>query len=392
MKAATAAAINAGKKVDIEPQAYQQSRWRTILFDLAANALTSASTEGVQNGLFMKEALVNLSGIWDTYNQKNNTAFGQELTAKALDACRLSEIQDRDPQLQKLLDKLIGLHLEGKCCLHLAEEVMDRSIQDTYPDFKEFLGVLRIIFRHAFRPSWGSEPASEADYVFLWTSILREGLPINTALNICLGEQGCRAAALSKSELSQIFNTGTTTRRCDVLLKVAGLEVGNFEAKRMKSTQDEVVVQRLKNQRINKSIQIALEAYKVDLPPLLNIQGCDASLFRVVKFHDIWVAGPAADAIVLPTTHEEILFFLESSAHTLHNLIRYLDMYATSVLAAKRRFDYERRKSLQSSSHSQPSEERCLEWERVVFHSPSKHTPATTATAAAAVREDRSIE
>lgn len=49
--------------------------------------------------------------------------------------------------------------------------------------------------------------------------------------------------------------------------------------------------------------------------------GCDASLFRVVKFHDIWVAGPAADAIVLPTTHEEILFFLESSAHTLHNLI-----------------------------------------------------------------------
>lgn len=102
------------------------------------------------------------------------------------------------------------------------------------------------------------------------------------------GEQGCRAATLSKSELSQIFNTGTTTRRCDVLLKVAGLEVGNFEAKRMKSTQDEVVVQRLKNQRINKSIQIALETYKVDLPPLLNIQGKIMAFIAFVKLPLSW--------------------------------------------------------------------------------------------------------
>ena len=87
------------------------------------------------------------------------------------------------------------------------------------------------------------------------------------------GEQGCAATALSKSHLAPIFGTGSTPRKCDCLLKVAGQEVGNFEAKRSKASLEDVAMQRVKNMKINKSILLELEQYGLTCPPILNIHG-----------------------------------------------------------------------------------------------------------------------
>ncbi|KAG0220168.1 hypothetical protein BGX33_007117 [Mortierella sp. NVP41] len=362
--------IHSGKKVEIEPQAHQQSHWRSILFERASDMLTKASHD-TQNALLLKESLVALSGIWDTYSSQNNKAFGAAATQKVLESCSIPELKAHEPRLQEMLEKFMDLHVQGKSTLDLADYTMDSTLQDKYPDFRNFLHVLRVIFRQVHRPLYGSEHPSEADFVFVWASILREGLPIKTELSISLGEQGCKAAALSKSELAAIFDTGTTARKCDILLKVAGLEVANFEAKGSRATPDDLTVQRLKNTKINKSIQLVLDKYDVTVPPLLNISSHDASLFRLAKFEDIWVTGQAGNTIVLPKTHDEILFFLEDSAYTLYNLIMYLDQYASKVKAARQRYDYQQRKQAQLSQ-PQRDDQGDLEWERIVFHSPSK--------------------
>ncbi|KAF9106169.1 hypothetical protein BGX29_010314 [Mortierella sp. GBA35] len=362
--------IHSGKKVEIEPQAHQQSHWRSILFERASDMLTKASHD-TQNALLLKESLVALSGIWDTYSSQNNKAFGAAATQKVLESCSIPELKAHEPRLQEMLEKFMDLHVQGKSTLDLADYTMDSTLQDKYPDFRNFLHVLRVIFRQVHRPLYGSEHPSEADFVFVWASILREGLPIKTELSISLGEQGCKAAALSKSELAAIFDTGTTARKCDILLKVAGLEVANFEAKGSRATPDDLTVQRLKNTKINKSIQLVLDKYDVTVPPLLNISSHDASLFRLAKFEDIWVTGQAGNTIVLPKTHDEILFFLEDSAYTLYNLIMYLDQYASKVKAARQRYDYQQRKQAQLPQ-PQRDDQGDLEWERIVFHSPSK--------------------
>ncbi|KAF9393661.1 hypothetical protein BGZ94_006764, partial [Podila epigama] len=73
------------------------------------------------------------------------------------------------------------------------------------------------------------------------------------------GEQGCSASALSKSKLADVFETGTTARKCDGLLSVESVEVGNFECKRAGASRQEVACQLRKNIKINKSILLELE-------------------------------------------------------------------------------------------------------------------------------------
>ncbi|KAF9994625.1 hypothetical protein BGZ80_007762, partial [Entomortierella chlamydospora] len=188
------------------------------------------------------------------------------------------------------------------------------------------------------------------------------------------GEQGCAAAALSKSHLAAAFDTGVTTRKCDCILGVNGLQVGNFEAKRASTCKLGVAIQLRKNLKINKSILLELERYKLECPPLLNIHGLSALVFKIRRYEDIWVAGKAYDSIVLPTTIPEFQLFLKDAAHSLFRLLDDYHDYAKKVVAAKELYDYQQRAQAQEDFASlvDPPVTRMLDWEKVVLHSPSK--------------------
>lgn len=87
------------------------------------------------------------------------------------------------------------------------------------------------------------------------------------------GEQGCAAARLSSSIVSTFFDTATSTRKCDCILSVDGLEVANFEAKKGACSELDLAIQLRKNIKINKSILLQLERYGVGCPPILCIHG-----------------------------------------------------------------------------------------------------------------------
>ncbi|KAG9069617.1 hypothetical protein KI688_010521 [Linnemannia hyalina] len=78
------------------------------------------------------------------------------------------------------------------------------------------------------------------------------------------GEQGCSASGLSKSKLADVFETGTMPRKCDGLLSVNSVEVGNFEFKRASASKLEVACQLRKNIKINKSILLELDKYELE--------------------------------------------------------------------------------------------------------------------------------
>ncbi|KAI8597785.1 hypothetical protein EDD21DRAFT_206525 [Dissophora ornata] len=155
------------------------------------------------------------------------------------------------------------------------------NLLSTMPERRQLLLVLVTVLRHIIRPNYGGLTSSEADSMYLWARIFDEGMPLDTNLSFHLGEQGCAATALSKSQLAQVFDTGTMARKCDCLFMVKGLEVGNFEAKRSTATNFEVVSQLRKNIKINKSVLLELEKYGVECPPLLSIHGNSAIVFRV---------------------------------------------------------------------------------------------------------------
>ena len=78
---------------------------------------------------------------------------------------------------------------------------------------------------------------------------------------------------MSKSKLADVFETGTTARKCDGLLSVGLVEVGNFEFKRTGASKLEVACQLRKNIKINKSILLELEKYELESPLLLSVHG-----------------------------------------------------------------------------------------------------------------------
>lgn len=172
------------------------------------------------------------------------------------------------------------------------------------------------------------------------------------------GEQGCAASALSKSKLADVFETNTSPRKCDGLMTVGPIEVGNLECKRVGASKAEVACQLRKNIKINKSILLQLEEYGLECPLLLSIHGnqktafclffqqkevililhlrailgMSAIVFRVRKWKDVWVAGKGATTIVLPTTEDEFRLFLEDTVHDLCNLIVRTTLYSDIVI------------------------------------------------------------
>ncbi|KAI7832533.1 hypothetical protein BC939DRAFT_433673 [Gamsiella multidivaricata] len=354
------------------PKPGVDSPLKTTLYYLALDSLHTA-TEGVDRSIRpWKESLVALSGIWNLFSSKANNLFGAGRTNEARGRCLLSDLEVKDAKLDIIIQPLLDMVNARKG----AEDVLDATyaLQAQHPELRSFLEVLQTIFKNIIKPLHGNESSSEADAMFVWASVFRDGLPLTTALDLCLGEQGCAAATLSKSQLATIFSTGNSTRKCDCILKVGGLEVGNFEAKRAKASMEDVAVQRLKNIKINKSILLELGRYGLECPPLLNIHGLSASIFQIRKYHDIWVAGSACSPIVLPTTRDEAKFFLEGSVYTLFNLLKHYDQYAANAFSTKQQVDY--RQKAQNQESNIYSEEvvvpAALEWEKVVFHTPSR--------------------
>ncbi|KAI8604734.1 hypothetical protein EDD21DRAFT_411783 [Dissophora ornata] len=213
---------------------------------------------------------------------------------------------------------------------------------------------------------------SEINALIVW-AFFRDGLPLNSELMLHLGEQGCAAAGLSKSELSEVFDTSATTRKFDCILGVAGLQVGNMEAKRARASKQDVALQLRKPLKINKSIMLEMDW----MPSLVEHPRLSALVFRIVQHEGIWLAGKTCNAIALPSTAAEFQLFIQRSAHTLFRLLDEYDTYAKQVVSAKEAHDYEQRANEQEeyTALDQPSVSQTLEWNRVVLHTPSKPPP-----------------
>ncbi|KAF8942856.1 hypothetical protein BGZ47_006072 [Haplosporangium gracile] len=139
---------------------------------------------------------------------------------------------------------------------------------EVQPDLGQF-GLLTARFltmRDIIRLLHGATtPSSEGDCVTVWSSIFQEVLPLD------FGEQRCTASTLFKSKLPEVFKTGTQPRKCDGILRVGPIEVGNFEVKRAGSSRQESACQLRKNIKINKSILLGLEKYGLEYLLLLCV-------------------------------------------------------------------------------------------------------------------------
>ncbi|KAG0254614.1 hypothetical protein BG011_005636 [Mortierella polycephala] len=282
-----------------------------------------------------KEAFVALSGIWHLYSETTNSLFGRPRTEEAKALCTLPELEYKDPDMNPVVTTLLKMAKEKK----EPEAILDDMLEATY----QMLADCPRHHRHA------------------------------AELLQTIGEQGCSATSLSRSQMAKVFDIGVTARKCDCLLRVGDTEVGNFEAKRGTASLVDVTIQRLKNMKINKSISLELEKFGAECPPILNIHGATASVFRIKKFQDIWVAGRACSSITLPTTLEELEIFLEGPVYVLINLLRYYDEYAADVKKKKRIYAYNQKGDNQDDMfYSSKEEENMMEWDKVVFHTPTR--------------------
>ncbi|KAF9355029.1 hypothetical protein BGX26_007059 [Mortierella sp. AD094] len=297
-----------------------------------------------------KDAFVCLSGIWNLYSKDLNKEFGPIKLQEAEKLCWAPHLDMETPDAARITQPLLEMLLDGKDVKDLLEYTYNLQLE--HPRMRTTISVLQHI-----------------------------------------GEQGCAATTLSKSMLAEVFETGNTTRKCDCLLTVDGLEVGNFEAKRESSSVLEAAVQLRKNAKINKSILLELEKYELECPPILNIQGLTATISKIVKYEDIWAVGPACSSIALPAKEEDVQFFLENGAQVLFNLLNDYHVYGQRALSAKRRYEYTNRVKAQDSAVSAEARSamEVLEWEKVVLHSPtkpSKERRPSLLEAFAAARDD----
>ncbi|KAF9424681.1 hypothetical protein BGZ76_003473 [Entomortierella beljakovae] len=327
----------------------EQDPERNTLYKLALSHLQNAQEE-MQEPKFdktsctdFKDAFVALSGVWNVFSEEANKAFQSTDRQEVEELCRMTELENKDPDVMEILTALI-----------------EKSQQ--------------VPLRHVVHPHNGSMAPSEADSMYLWAKILDEGMPLNTSLSFHLGEQGCAATALSKSQLSKVFDIGTSARKCDCIFTVKGLEVGNIEAKRNSATKFEVMCQLRKNIKINKSILLQLEKYEVECPPLLSIHGNTAIVFRVRRWRHIFVVSKACPTLVLPTTADEWPLFLTRQAHVLNNLLKHYHAFSLNCAMRYNIVQYENQAALEDELVSFSSEVKAtlLEWEHVVLHTPTK--------------------
>ncbi|KAF9080807.1 hypothetical protein BGX27_005227, partial [Mortierella sp. AM989] len=200
---------------------------------------------------------VTLSGIWNLYSTNANQRFGPIKLAEAKQLCWIPHLNEKSADYDVIVPPLLNMLSAGKKAMDLLEYTY--ILQHEYPAHIPAISVMQNILKHVVRPLTGAKKPSEADAMLIWGAMFKDGLPLDCRMSIHLGEQGCAATTLSKSMLAEVFETGNATRKCDCLLSVDGLDVGNFEAKRECASDQEVAVQLRKNAKINKSILLELE-------------------------------------------------------------------------------------------------------------------------------------
>ncbi|KAF9907757.1 hypothetical protein EC991_010627 [Linnemannia zychae] len=314
----------------------EQDPEKNTLYKLALGHLQNAQAE-MQEPKFdkisctsFKDAFVALSGVWNVFSNEAKRAFQDADLQEVEELCRMTKLENKDADVVEILNALAD-----KPPLTPLTDVVNELyiLLSTKPDHRRLLLLL-----------------------------------------LTIGEQGCAATALSKSQLAKVFDTGTTTRKCDCLFTVKGLEVGNIEAKRSSATKLEVACQLRKNIKINKSVLLQLEKYGVECPPLLSIHGNTAIVFRVRRWKRIFVASRACPTLVLPTTADEWPLFLSRHAHVLNNLLEYYHNFSVNCAKSYSVAQYEERAALEDYVVTLSPEDQAtlLEWEHVVLHTPTK--------------------
>ncbi|KAF9136535.1 hypothetical protein BG015_003097 [Linnemannia schmuckeri] len=361
------------RRATIRPRATIKEPWHALI---EAGLQLEAKLRQAQESSFdrahyldFKDAFVALSGIWNTYSSTANALFGEESTKSAKALCYYTALDKKDEKLSELMDNL----LKGQTLSDMFDETY--RLQHVFPTHRRILDVARIVIRNIIRPLHGAtNPSSEGDCVAVWSSIFQEGLPLDSRLSILLGEQGCTASTLSKSKLAEVFDTGTQPRKCDGILRVGPIEVGNFEVKRAGASRQESACQLRKNIKINKSILLELEKYGLECPLLLCIHGMSAVVFRIRKWQDIWVAGKASSTIVLPSNLHELRMFLHDPIHQVDKLLAHYHDYAEEAHKAHQQYQYRQKgEDADDAVASDPKGvTKTLEWEQVVIHSPTK--------------------
>ncbi|GJJ70084.1 hypothetical protein EMPS_02433 [Entomortierella parvispora] len=341
--------------------AEEQDPEKKVLCKLALRHLQNAEAE-MQQPTFdrttctdFKDTFVALSGVWNVFSAQANQAFRSSDRQEVEKLCEIAELRKKDDDIVEILNILADKSRKGPLT-KVADELY--ILLSTKPQHRQLLMFLLAILRYIVRPHHGSMAPSEADSMFLWACIFNDGMPLNTPFSFHLGQEGCAATTLSKSKLAMVFDTGTTTRKCDFLFTVKDLEVGYVEAKRSTASKIEVASQLRKNIKINKSILLELEKYGVDCPPLLSIHGNTAIVFCVRRWKGIFVASKACPILVLPTTEEEWPFFLTQHAHVLYNLLDYYHNFSKRCAASYSFVQYEQQAAAEDELVSLSKEER----------------------------------
>ncbi|KAF9997084.1 hypothetical protein BGZ79_009189 [Entomortierella chlamydospora] len=312
---------------------------RQMLFKIALRNLRWAQELSTYEGfdkfkcLPFKDAFTAMSGIWNLYSQDANNQFGEELTSQAKDICKMPWLEEHPTQISDIVTSLkADSNGTAKGLLDLTYELQKHQLPDS--------AAMRFI------------------------TMMQK-----------IGETGSSSTVISKSALAEVYGIGKEARKCDCLLTVDGLEICNFEAKRKGTNATDVAIQLRKNSKIAKSIALELEHLGIGCPPILNIHGNTALVSKLEKYgDDIYVIGKCASTIVLPELETDLDLFLDHGVYVLWNLMTHLDDYARDVFKKKREYEYKQRSEVGEAivmAESKPWAEY-LEWQRVVFHTPTK--------------------
>ncbi|KAF9320837.1 hypothetical protein BG003_004618 [Podila horticola] len=395
----TAVHLLNGKAVDLPPKTTKDTEKdpeRKKLYELAWRHLRDAKDAMGQENvnketcLHFRDAFVALSGVFNLYSLVARKALSSTECLEAIRLCLMPELDYKDDKLTKLLDSLKTT--KKRKLTEVLEDVY--SWLSSKPTFRLFLLALRNIIENILNPHHGNNKPSESDALLIWGSILKDARPQGSPFTFYLGEQGSCATRVSKTKLACALNTGCSARKCDCTLSIGTIQFGNGEAKRASTPPAAVKVQLRKNIKIARSVMLELSKFGLDCPPQLSLHGLQADVFRVLPWKGVYVAAPACDAIVLPTTEAAWNLFIEKTAHHLKNLLEYYHEYAVDAKEKMDIFNYTRSTIGQEEEEEEGKEVEqesdleadlddeieLIDWSEVIFHTPTKPRAAKTMT------------
>ncbi|KAF9967250.1 hypothetical protein BGZ73_000631 [Actinomortierella ambigua] len=361
-----------GDAVDLPPEETKNTEKdpeRQRLYGLAWRHLKDAKRASGQHNidkescLHFRDAFVALSGVFNLYSPMARSSLTSADCLDAKGLCLMPELEHRDEVLSQLLDSLKTSKI------------------------KKLAAVLEDLIENILNPHHGDNRPSECDALLIWGSILKDARPQGTPFTFYLGEQASLATRISKGKLACALNTGYSARKCDCTLSVGNVQFGNGEAKRASTPPVAVKIQLRKNIKIARSVMLELSKFGLHCPPQLSIHGLQADVFRVVPWKGVFVAAPACDPIVLPTTEAAWNPFIENTAHHLKNLLEYYHDYAVDAKEKIDVFNYIQKTVGQEeeeqdgdkeddddveNDHDLNEDVEFIDWNNVIFHTPTK--------------------